>query len=176
MEALTNMMSIIDHNSKSISEGDYLKLCNLMRDLHKTIPQKVVPTREDLIARCQNIYTDIARVVGEIKEIKRILAASRIRQRVTEGVRREAILFKAGETGVFLESYTIDCLRTAGVVIDDTRVFYKEYLNRTNEKNIRRSVEGRVMLDLALRDHERLLSNLREVGDQMDDPYDLISY
>jgi hypothetical protein len=32
------------------------------------------------------------------------------------------------------------------------------------------------MLDLALRDHERLLSNLREVGDQMDDPYDLISY
>ena len=38
-EKLTNLMTLIDMNSDNIKEGDYLTICNLMRDLHSEATQ-----------------------------------------------------------------------------------------------------------------------------------------
>jgi hypothetical protein len=35
MEDLRNVMQVIDQNSHNISEGDYLKLCNIMRKIYR---------------------------------------------------------------------------------------------------------------------------------------------
>lgn len=37
MEALTSLMSKIDLNSKVISEGDYLEMCNSIKEVHKVL-------------------------------------------------------------------------------------------------------------------------------------------
>jgi len=43
MEALTNLMQKIDLNSKIISDGDYLEMCNSIKEVHKVIKQCVPP-------------------------------------------------------------------------------------------------------------------------------------
>ena len=142
MEALTNMMSLIDVNSESIPEGDYLKLCNFMMDVHKAIPKKVAPTPfqpvtipEDVRNRRTNIYNDMRRVSDEMKRIRSSMNALKIRERVTEGVRRHAIMDAANRMGFSIGSPTIESLREKGVVIPDARTFYKEYMERTNSAN-----------------------------------------
>jgi hypothetical protein len=43
MEALTQLMSLIDLNSKSLPEGDYLEMCNRMKDIYKVVPRPSSP-------------------------------------------------------------------------------------------------------------------------------------
>ena len=43
MEALTQLMSLIDLNSKSLPEGEYLKACNYMKDIYKHVPRPTSP-------------------------------------------------------------------------------------------------------------------------------------
>src|SRR5210317_873553 len=43
MEALTQLMSLIDLNSKSLPEGEYLKACNYMRDSYKCVAGPTSP-------------------------------------------------------------------------------------------------------------------------------------
>ena len=43
MEALTQLMSLIDLNSKTLPEGDYLEMCNKMKDIYKVVPRPTSP-------------------------------------------------------------------------------------------------------------------------------------
>ena len=43
MEALTILMEKIDLNSKVISEGDYLEMCNSIMEVHKVVKQRTFP-------------------------------------------------------------------------------------------------------------------------------------
>lgn len=143
MEALTNIMSIIDLNSESIPEGDYLKLCNFMRDIHKILPKapikrvpfQPIPIPEDLRDRRLNLERDLGRIYDELKIIMSRMRALKIRQRVTEGVRRDAIRDAANRMGFAIRSLTLDSLRAKGVVIPHAHMFYKEYMERTNAAN-----------------------------------------
>ena len=45
-ENLVRLMSLIDNNAANIKEGDYLTICNLMRDLHRDATQpQTAPTQ-----------------------------------------------------------------------------------------------------------------------------------
>jgi hypothetical protein len=63
------------------------------------------------------------------------MKALKIRQRVTEGVRRDAIRDAANRMGFAIRSLTLDSLRAKGVVIPHAHMFYKEYMERTNAAN-----------------------------------------
>jgi len=43
MDSLTQLMSLIDLNSKSLPEGEYLKACNYMKDIYKCVPRPTSP-------------------------------------------------------------------------------------------------------------------------------------
>ena len=139
MDSLTNMMSLIDVNSKSIPEGDYLKLCNFMMDVHKALPKKVVPTfadiPEDVRNRRTNIYNDMRRVSDELRRTRSSMKSLKIRKRVTESVRRDAIRDAGQRMGLTLRRFTLECLQLQGVVIPNACHFYKEYMERTNSAN-----------------------------------------
>jgi hypothetical protein len=139
MDSLTNMMSLIDVNSKSIPEGDYLKLCNFMMDVHKALPKKVVPTfadiPEDVRNRRTNIYNDMRRVSDELRRTRSSMKTLKIRKRVTESVRRDAIRDVGQRMGLTLRRFTLECLQLQGVVIPNASHFYKEYMERTNSAN-----------------------------------------
>jgi hypothetical protein len=139
MDSLTNMMSLIDVNSKSIPEGDYLKLCNFMMDVHKALPKKVVPTfadiPEDVRNRRTNIYNDMRHISDELRRTRSSMKSLKIRKRVTESVRRDAIRDAGLRMGLTLRRFTLECLQLQGVVIPNACHFYKEYMERTNSAN-----------------------------------------
>jgi len=177
MEALTNMMSIIDLNSESIPEGDYLKLCNFMRDIHKILPKaptkrapfQPIPIPEDLIDQRRNLETELGRISNELRRIRNRMKSLKIRQRVTEGVRRDAIRDAANRMGFTIRSLTLDSLRDKGVVIPHAHMFYKEYMERTNAAN-------QVLLDSLMmchddmrREEDRFRSEWRDVQQAIDE-------
>lgn len=41
MDSLTNILQIIDKNSKNLPEGDYLELCNLMKSAYDKIANPI---------------------------------------------------------------------------------------------------------------------------------------
>jgi hypothetical protein len=59
----------------------------------------------------------------------------KIRKRVTESVRRDAIRDAGLRMGLTLRRFTLECLQLHGVVIPNVYHFYKEYMERTNSAN-----------------------------------------
>lgn len=47
MDALKNIMRVIDDNSHNLSEGDYLTLCNLLKNVYKSKNSQQLPTLFD---------------------------------------------------------------------------------------------------------------------------------
>lgn len=139
MEALSNVMSLIDQNSESIPEGDYLKLCNLMKVLHTAIPksQPSVPfstrphqlplsLREDSVSHQRAYAFAEERVLRINQQLKRL----KIRQRITVGVKEDAVRDCCRRLGFNITDYNVEALREKGVLIPDERSFYKSYLDK----------------------------------------------
>lgn len=155
MEALTQLMSLIDLNSKSLPEGEYLKACNYMKDIYKHVPRPTSPevhlprpavdsdSEDDdadfelrPIRNMTNELHAIAVRIGEatrqIRQRERDLKNYKIKKRVTAYVRRAAIKERAQQLGLRMREYTIDELRIKGHQIMNERNFFKSYLERQN--------------------------------------------
>jgi hypothetical protein len=157
-------MQSIDLISKSIPEGEYLKMCNDMKDIYKVIPRPTSPgahlprinapralpesdTESDddddddfrLETRFVVERHELERLVNFIREyeeeIKRVQSRLRylkIKQRITAGVRKDAVRERAQQLGFRLREFTIEELRAKGHHVPDERSFYKNYLERQN--------------------------------------------
>jgi hypothetical protein len=163
MESLVQLMSLIDLNSKSLPEGEYLKACNYMKDIYKGVqrptspevflprirtPRRIVdsdsdsedddvifelrPNRLQLSRELNQLVAGVTQRNREIKRIESRLKYLKIRQRVTAGVRKDAVRERAQQLGLRLREYTIDELRAKGHHIPDERSFYRGYLERQN--------------------------------------------
>ena len=159
MEALTQLMSLIDLNSKSLPEGEYLKACNYMKDIYKYVPRPSSPeaslprintplplsdsdSEEDddfelrPIEQMRNELADVgstkARALRQIRQRESRLRHLKIKQRITAAVRKDAVRERAQQLGMRLRQYTVEELRAKGHHIPDERGFYKSYLDRQN--------------------------------------------
>jgi hypothetical protein len=179
-------MQSIDLISKSIPEGEYLKMCNDMKDIYKVIPRPTSPgahlprinapralpesdTESDsedddddfrLETRFVVERHELERLVNFIREyeeeIKRVQSRLRylkIKQRITAGVRKDAVRERAQQLGFRLREFTIEELRAKGHHVPDERSFYKNYLERQNL--ITRDVINDLNDDLAELTHAR---------------------
>ena len=163
MDSLISLMQSIDLISKTIPEGEYLKMCNDMKDIYKVIPRPTSPgahlprinapralpesdTESDdddddfrLETRFVVERHELERLVNFIREyeeeIRRVQSRLRylkIKQRITAGVRKDAVRERAQQLGFRLREFTIEELRAKGHHIPDERSFYKNYLERQN--------------------------------------------
>ena len=162
MEALTQLMSLIDLNSKSLPEGDYLEMCNRMKDIYKVVPRPTSP--EAALPRIQtrvpfqprrpfpesdseeeqndeghqiteqiNQYAHaIVQATRQIRQRESRLKYLKIKQRVTAAVRKDAVRERAQQLGIRLREYTLEELRAKGHNVSDERSFYRSYLDRSN--------------------------------------------
>ena len=162
MEALTQLMSLIDLNSKSLPEGDYLEMCNRMKDIYKVVPRPTSPeaalpriqTRVPFQPRRpfpesdseeeQNNEGDqiteqliqyahaIGQATRQIRQRESRLKYLKIKQRVTAAVRKDAVRERAQQLGIRLRDFTLEELRSKGHSVSDERSFYRSYLDRSN--------------------------------------------
>jgi hypothetical protein len=162
MEALTQLMSLIDLNSKSLPEGDYLEMCNRMKDIYKVVPRPTSPeaalpriqtrvpfqprrpfpesdseeeqnNEGDQITEQINQYAHaIGQANRQLRQRESRLKYLKIKQRVTAAVRRDAVRERAQQLGIRLREYTLEELRAKGHNVSDERSFYRSYLDRSN--------------------------------------------
>ncbi|QIG59845.1 hypothetical protein [Dishui Lake phycodnavirus 3] len=159
MDALTDLMALIDLNSKLLPEGEYLKACNYMKDIYKSVPKPTSPEAflprvrtprrildsdsddEDFelrpVVRDRNgeLLDHLAGMSRRSREIKRIqsrLKVLKIKQRITAAIRKDAVRERAQQLGLRLREHTMEELRAKGHHIPDERSFYKSYMERQN--------------------------------------------
>jgi len=162
MESLTQLMSLIDLNSKSLPEGDYLEMCNKMKDIYKIVPRPTSPeavlpriqtrvpfqprrpfpesdseeeqnNEGDQITEQINQYAHaIGQANRQLRQRESRLKYLKIKQRVTATVRKDAVRERAQQLGIRLREYTLEELRAKGHNVSDERSFYRSYLDRSN--------------------------------------------
>jgi hypothetical protein len=162
MEALTQLMSLIDLNSKSLPEGDYLEMCNRMKDIYKVVPRPTSPeaalpriqtrvpfqprrpfpesdseeeqnNEGDQITEQINQYAHaIGQANRQLRQRESRLKYLKIKQRVTAAVRKDAVRERAQQLGIRLREFTLEELRSKGHSVSDERSFYRSYLDRSN--------------------------------------------
>ena len=141
MEDLTHLMSLIDLNSKSLSEGHYLEMCEGMKRIYKrlqrpTSPEAAIPRvrvpRPSLEGDVFQYALAIGRATRQIKQRESRLKYLKIKKRVTAAVRKDAVRERAQQLGIRLRDYTLEELRAKGHSVSDERSFYRSYLDRSN--------------------------------------------
>jgi len=149
MEDLSQLMAQLDHISKSIPEGNYLKMCNNIKNIHQGLrnndppiidmrmPHVTAPFAP--VLTINNDYDEWAEnqaaliyMEEQIKIKEKQLKLMKFRRNITETVKCNAVRERAHQLDLRLGSYTVDDLRAKGVRIPDERVFYKSYIERQN--------------------------------------------
>jgi len=165
-------MEQLDLISKSIPEGNYLKMCNNLKNIHQGL-RDIDPPRQDMrtprvVAPFMPVMTiedeydgwveDQAAIVymeEQIKLKRKQLKLLKIRKNITEAVKRDAIKERVQQLDIRLRSYTMDDIRAKGVRIPNERAFYKSYIDRQNI--LTQGVRTDLVLEIA------------ELEDQIDD-------
>ena len=168
MEDLSQLMEQLDLISKSIPEGNYLKMCNNLKNIHmdlrdrdppmvdrRTIPFTPVITIDQEYDGWAEDQAAVIYMEEQIQIKQKQLKQLKIRKNITEVVKRDAIKERAQQLEIRLRVYNIDELRAKGVRIPNERAFYKAYIERQN------ILTQGVRTDLEL--------EIRELLDQMDD-------
>jgi hypothetical protein len=142
MEDLTQLMEQLDLISKSIPEGNYLKMCNNLKNIHQDLrdvrrPRVAAPfmpviTIDDEYDGWAEDQAAIIYMAEQIKLKQKQMKLLKIRKNVTEVVKRDAIKERAQQLDIRLRCYTMDDLRAKGVRIPNERAFYKSYIDRQN--------------------------------------------
>jgi hypothetical protein len=156
MEDLTSLMQSIDLVSKSIPEGEYLKMCHNMKNLYKVVPRPTSPEAHLPRVRAPRPIIDsdseeeqnndldritepliqhahaIGQATRQIKQRESRLKYLKIKQRVTAGVRKDAVRERAQQLGIRLREFTLEELRAKGHTVSDERSFYRSYIDRSN--------------------------------------------
>ena len=157
MEDLTSLMETLDLVAKSIPEGEYLKMCHNMKNLYKVVPRATSPeahlprvhvrlNEPPQLARLQELTRNHNRRRREIHRHKSRLKCVHIKKRVTAGVRESAVRERCDQLGIRIREYTIDELRVRGHQIPDERSFYRDYMDRVNQRTqaLMNDLNGRI--------------------------------
>ena len=157
MEDLTSLMETLDLVAKSIPEGEYLKMCHNMKNLYKVVPRATSPeahlprvhVRLDeppQVARLRELSGGYTARKREIHSHKSRLKYMRIKKRVTAAVRESAVRERCDQLGIRIREYTIDELRARGHQIPDERSFYRDYMDRVNQRTqaLMNDLNGRI--------------------------------
>jgi hypothetical protein len=145
MEDLSQLMEQLDLISKSIPEGNYLKMCNNLKNIHmdlrdrdppmvdrRTIPFTPVITIDQEYDGWAENQAAVIYMEEQIQIKQRQLKQLKIRKNITEVVKIAAVKERAQQLEIRLRIYNMDELRAKGVRIPNERAFYKAYIDRQN--------------------------------------------
>ena len=128
---LQKIMSLVDNHSDEIPEGDYLEICNTLRDISRNTRRvRTLPVRlrenplDTIVTKCMGF-------VRERKRIRRALKTCKKRYRVTKNIKSEALEAYCNALNLPL-CETIEELQELGYA-SNSHDFFLEYLSFSNE-------------------------------------------
>ena len=133
---LHKIMTFIDDHSESIPEGDYLDMCNKLRDVYIN-DQTNTRNRNRLLPRSlqnnpyDSIYERCMILVRKRKELKNLLKQLKIRRRVTSRFKIEALTAYCSALNLPLYT-TIEELQSIGHA-PNSQEFFADYMRLVNE-------------------------------------------
>lgn len=154
--SVQELMSLIDKNASSIPEGDYIRMCSLMKNLHgfedalHVVPEST--EREILIDRnCIDKCYQWIMTMCMYDDIIRDYDHNQKRTAITPALKLDALREVAAAHGEYLEDYTIAELRAKvfEVATEDEHTIYEQYLKREMEQTERLREDLRVTTELA---------------------------
>ena len=118
MKHLTEIMQLIDTHSDSMPEGDYLKLCGLMKNVFDDMYKKERPRTQQriqlsrsLLERRSTNWRERARNRRELKDFTKEYRGLKMRSRITEAVRVDAGSDDREVCKTFLREKNLEVLR-----------------------------------------------------------------
>jgi len=131
MEDLRHVMRIIDDNSQNLSEGDYLRICNLLQNVYKSREAKemtpifdyenfniYVPIDDDRVVDYfydyfygSSLDNDVAFLESQQEYLQNELERCKPIKRITKYVKTQAIKHYCWMHDVRLDDYTEECLK-----------------------------------------------------------------
>ena len=133
MEKLTHLMQLIDANSSVLPEGVYLEMCNDMKEVHDNMKGFDDTASYDDV-RYDEISKDLHRTVVIIEKITKRMKGYRFRKRVSNKMKRQAIMEWADQTRLtslieYTEEALLECTNLKSV-----NFVYRWYLDKYNEQ------------------------------------------
>ena len=130
---IQKIMTLVDDHSDELPEGDYLEICNKLKDMFlnrhntrrpRTLPRSLQPNPMDVI------YERCMVLVRERKRLKRSLNQVKIKHRITARVKREALDSYCDALNLpYCE--TLQDLQELGHA-SNSNDFFKDYMNLIN--------------------------------------------
>jgi hypothetical protein len=133
--SVQELMSLIDKNSTSIPEGDYLKMCTIMKHLHgpkdtlcvtPDFSEQEIVIDRNCIDKCYQWIMTMCYYDNVSNHYKNISK----RTEVTPALKVDALVEIATAHGVTLEDYTISELRAKVFEIENEKEIYEKFLAR----------------------------------------------
>ena len=157
---LQKILTLIDNHSEEIPEGDYLDMCNKLRDIYREQqPHRVRTLPNTLrINPMDTIFQRCMVLVRRRKELKKCLYFTKPRIRITQRLKKEAIDAYCGAMDL-PECDTLEELYALGH--DPLDNFFEEYLQLTNQHR--------------RRERERYIQKLDEIENEVNNVCDFIT-
>jgi len=128
---MEHLMSLIDANSEHIPEGEYLKMCEAMKEVY----EKTKKVNEWGPLRSIDYYDmeeELTNVTLELDRLHKERDSIHYRSRMTKKMKKDAIAEYAFTEGLHsLREYTPEALQETGVHVDLNDV-YKKFLEAFN--------------------------------------------
>jgi hypothetical protein len=160
---MEQLMSLIDANSEHIPEGEYLKMCEAMKEVYEKV--KLVNNWAPL--RSMDYYEieeELTNVTLELERLHRERDSIHYRTKLSKAMKRDAIAEYAFTEGFHsLREYTPEALQEAGIRVNLNEV-YKKFLDAYNDDIFQRKKAIQMMVQQT-RDHRDNL--VREFVDIM---------
>ncbi len=106
---------------------------------------------------------ELRRLERKIVDIQRSIRQTKIRQRITANVRKDAVKKRAQELNIRLPRYTIGALLDKGHNVGNEREFYKTYLDEYNDEVVHKLHELNDDLVGFLREKDCILAEMNEL-------------
>lgn len=161
MENLTHLMSLIDANSEKLSEGDYLEMCNTIKNVHKHIQIDNEPVINDRIRTEAelNLENNLHEQVMMIERLKDKIKTTKIRTRLSPNMKVDAIKEFAIVMGLHsLREYTEEAVYEQTNI--NIRQIYKWYMDEYNKRQKCRILRFSIMIEECKTHRNETISHL----------------
>ena len=159
METLKNLMSMLDANSEKFPEGDYITMCNALKDVYGSLKPERVHVRS---MEYYEMEEELSNVTVELNRLHKERDNIHYRRKLTKSMKSEAIREYAFTEGLHsLREYSVEALEAVGVRVNYGEL-YGKYLCEFNDEVYEKKKVIHLMIEEARGHRDDIVSRMAD--------------